>query len=217
MKTLDEELIRSLVREVLAQLPQGAGARPPEAVPTGISARHVHLSVKDLKALFGTTHQLHKFKDLKQPGQFAAEETVTLVGPHGTLARVRVLGPERKETQVELSRTDAFALGIDAPVRQSGDLKGTPGIVLVGPRGAVTLDHGCIVAARHLHLAPADGMLLGLKDKDRISIEVPGERGLVFRDVLVRCTPEHATEFHVDTDEGNAAGLQNNTLVTIVR
>ncbi len=212
---LDEELVRTLVREVLAQMP--VASPTPEAVPTGISARHVHLSVRDLKALFGTTYQLRNMRALKQPGQFAAEETVTLVGPKGTLAKVRILGPERKQTQVEISQTDAFALGVKAPVRQSGDLKGSPGIVLVGPLGAVTLAAGCIVASRHLHLSPADGVLLNLKDRDRVGIRVAGERGLLFNDVLVRCGSEHATEFHCDTDEGNAAGLASGMLVTIVR
>lgn len=215
MKTLDEELVRTLVKEVLAQLPVASAT--PEAVATGVSARHVHLSVKDLKALFGTTYQLKKMRNLKQPGQFAAEETLTLVGPKGTLPRVRILGPERKQTQVEISRTDSLALGLDAPVRQSGDLKGSPGLVLVGPLGAVTLGEGCIVAARHLHLAPADGVVLNLKDQDRIGIRADGDRGLLFNNVLVRCGAEHATEFHCDTDEGNGAGLGSGTMVTIVR
>jgi putative phosphotransacetylase len=215
MKTLDEELVRTLVKEVLAQLPVTAPA--PGTVSVGISARHVHLSVRDLKALFGTTYQLRRMRELKQPGQFAAEETLTLVGPKGTLGRVRVLGPERKQTQVEISRSDALALGVEAPVRQSGDHRDTPGLVLVGPLGAVTLTAGCIVAARHLHLSPADGVLLNLKDKDRIGIAVTGERDLLFNDVLVRCGPEHATEFHCDTDEGNGAGICGKSLVTIVR
>jgi len=217
MKTLDEGLIRQLVQEILAQLPAGGGFYPPEALPVGISARHVHLSVKDLKVLFGTTYLLQKLKDLKQPGQFAAKETVTLVGPKGTLRGVRILGPERKQTQVEISRTDGFALGIEPPIRHSGKLKGSAGIVMVGPHGAVTLEEGVIIAARHLHLSPADGTVLNLKDKDVILLESSGVRGLQFNEVLVRCGPAHLTEFHLDTDEANAGDLENGTLVKIIR
>lgn len=217
MKTLDEELIRKLVREIIAQLPLTAGGAAPNAVPVGVSGRHLHVSVRDAKILFGTTYQLTKMKDLMQPAQFAAEETVTLVGPKGVIRGVRILGPERKQTQIEISRTDGFTLGVTPPVRQSGDLKGSAGIVIVGPRGAVTLDEGLIVAARHLHLSVADGVARTLQDKDLVGIEVPGERGLVFRGVLVRCGPDHATEYHVDTDEANAAGICTGAAVTLVR
>ncbi len=186
-------------------------------VEIGISNKHLHLSQEHLEILFGAGAQLTPKKDLVQPGQFAAEETVDIVGPKKTLSRVRVLGPVRKETQVELALTDARSIGITAPVRESGKLDGTPGCKLVGPCGEVELDHGVIAALRHVHLNDEQAAEAGVKDGDVVSIKIGGERGLVFDNVLVRAGEKHFREVHLDTDEGNAAGCGNNTVCEIIK
>ena len=175
-------------------------------VKIGLSNKHLHLSQEHIEALFGKGHELTPTKDLVQPGQFACEEKVDIVGPKKTLTGIRVLGPARKETQVELALTDARTIGIKAPVRESGKLEGTPGCKLVGPCGEVELDHGVIAALRHVHLSAAQAEEAGVKDKDVISIKIGGERGLVFDNVLVRAGEGHERDLHLDTDEGNAAG-----------
>jgi acetate kinase len=176
-------------------------------IPIGVSAHHVHLSQEHVELLFGPGHQLRPRVPLAQPGQFAAEETVRLAGPRGSLDRVRVLGPARDESQVEISRTEGYRLGINAPVRMSGDLEGTPGLIVEGSNGQVELDRGVIYAHRHLHMAPADARRLGLQSGDMVRIRVEGDRELVFGDVAVRVSPQFRLEFHLDTDEANAAQL----------
>lgn len=180
--------------------------------PVGLSNKHLHISAKDLEILFGEGYELTPFKELKQPGQYASEEKVDVVGPKATLKGVRILGPVRPETQVELAMTDARALGVGAPVRESGKLEGTPGVKLVGPKGETEIDHGAIVALRHVHLSPEQAKEAGVTDKQMISIRFGGERGLVFDNVLVRTGEGHNNEIHLDTDEGNAAGLKNGDL-----
>lgn len=186
-------------------------------VKVGISNKHLHLSQEHLEKLFGENAQLTVKKELGQPGQFAAEECVDIVGPKKTLAHVRVLGPVRKETQVELALTDARTIGIKAPVRESGKLDGTPGCKLVGPCGEVELDHGVIAAMRHVHLSAAEAEEAGVKDKDIVCLKVEGERGLIFDNVLIRSGEGHAAECHLDTDEGNAAGVGNDAIVEIIK
>lgn len=177
-------------------------------IPIAISARHVHLSQAHVEALFGPGHQLTEHKPLSQPGQFACVEKVNLIGPRKRIDGVRVLGPARKETQVEISRTDEFHLGIDAPVRQSGDIANSPGIILEGPAGKVVLDHGVICAWRHIHMHPDDSAHFGVEDNDVVEVAVEGTgRALIFGDVLIRVSPSYALEMHIDTDEGNAAEL----------
>ena len=178
-------------------------------VSVGISNRHIHLCQADLETLFGKGHQLTPKKDLSQPGQFASEEMVNLVGPKGTIAKVRVLGPVRPQSQVEISRTDSFGLGIKAPVRESGVIDGTPGITLEGPAGKIELKEGVIIALRHLHLHTDEAKVMGLKDKDWISVKFEGERAVTFGHVLVRVGPKYAMDLHIDTDEANAAALNN--------
>ncbi|MDR0638415.1 MAG: phosphate propanoyltransferase [Spirochaetaceae bacterium] len=184
-------------------------------VEIGISNKHLHLSEADLAALFGTGHRLTVKKELKQPGQFAAEELVDIVGPKGTLKGIRVLGPTRKESQVELAMTDARTIGLKLPVRESGVLDGSPGVKLVGPSGEVTLTKGAIIALRHIHLSPSQAAEAGVKDKDWVTVKTSGTRPLIFEDVLIRSGDAHICEMHVDTDEGNAAGLANGDLVEI--
>ena len=176
-------------------------------IPVAVSARHVHLTARSVEALFGPGASLRVHAMLRQPGQFAAEQTVALIGPKGRIEHVRVVGPPRTQDQVELSRSDELVLGIDAPLRESGDLQGTPGITLEGPAGRVALDHGVVCSLRHLHLSPADAVALGLHDQQRISVHVAGERALTFDDIVVRVAPDYRIEVHLDTDEGNAAGI----------
>lgn len=188
-----------------------------DKVPVGISNRHLHLSQSDLETLFGKGYELKQSKPLSQPGQYAAEETVTLVGPKNSMAKVRILGPVRPQTQVEISRADSFVLGINPPVRDSGSISGSPGIVIEGPKGRVEIKEGVIIAQRHLHLNTDEAKELNLKDKDYISIKFDGVRSVVFNNILVRVSPNFAKDLHLDIDEANAAGLSNGDLGTIIR
>lgn len=174
-------------------------------VPIGISNRHVHLSEEDLCVLFGYGYTLTKDKDLSQPGQFSSSETLTLVGPKGTLENVRILGPTRQKTQVELSATDCFVLGITPVLRESGDHQGTPGCILGGPAGSIELVSGVLVASRHIHLHPKDADSLRLKDGDRVKVRALSPRPVTMEDVLIRVDPNYKKEMHCDRDEGNAA------------
>jgi propanediol utilization protein/ethanolamine utilization cobalamin adenosyltransferase len=176
-----------------------------KSVPIGISNRHVHLSQEHLTALFGSGYKLTIQKELSQPGQFAARETVTLVGPKGTMEKVRVLGPVRPETQVELSVTDCYKLGVKPVVRDSGRLDGTEGVTLVGPAGKTVLEKGVIVAGRHIHLHTDQAQKWGLSDGQRVRVLVRSQRQVMFDDVLVRAGPTHEMEMHLDTDEANSA------------
>ena len=179
-------------------------------VTVGLSNKHVHLSQEHIDILFGKGYELTSIKDLTQPGQFACDEKVDLVGPKRTIKGVRILGPARKETQVELSLSDGFTLGItELPVRDSGKTEGTPGLKIVGPKGEVEIEKGVIAAARHLHMHTTDAEKYGLKDKDIVSVKVNGPRGLTFDNVLVRVNEQYALDLHVDIEEGNAAGLKN--------
>ncbi len=181
---------------------------PQRTIPIAVSARHVHLTQEAVEALFGPGHTLTPRNPLSQPGQFACEETVDVVGPRRTIEGVRVLGPTRPGCQVEVSRTDEFFLGVDAPVRLSGDLRGTPGITLRGPAGTLTLTEGLICALRHIHMTPEDAVAFGVQDRDVVEVEVTGgQRSLIFGDVVVRVKDSYALEMHVDTDEANAAEL----------
>ncbi|MCA9642014.1 MAG: phosphate propanoyltransferase [Myxococcales bacterium] len=178
------------------------------SIPIAISARHIHLTDEAVEALFGKGHQLTPRKDLSQPGQYACEETLTVIGPKGQLERVRVLGPTRGKNQVEVSRTDEFKLGVDAPVRDSGDTKDSPGVTLIGPQGSLTLESGLICARRHIHMTPADAERFGVKNKDVVEVAIDSDgRDLVFGDVLIRVSDKYCLEMHIDTDEGNAAEI----------
>lgn len=179
-------------------------------VPAGISNRHIHLSKEDFEVLFGKGKELTFFKKLSQPGQFAAEEKVDVLGPKGTtIKNVRILGPFREQTQVELARTDCFAIGMPLVLRNSGDLAGTPGCKLIGPEGEVEIGEGVIVARRHIHLSPEQAAEAGVKDGDIVSVKFDGERSLIFNEVLIRSGESHYLDFHMDTDEANAASLVN--------
>lgn len=215
---MEKEMIEEVVAKVLAAI-SGAAIENTQAasgIPVGVSNRHIHLSAEHVAVLFGSGHELTRDRDLKQTGEFAAKETVTLVGPKGIIRGVRVLGPVRAFTQVEVSRTDGFSLGIKPPVRDSGDIAGSAGVVVVGSKGAVTLQEGVICAARHIHINDTDARKLAVVDGSRVKVAVAGERGAVLHNVLVRVRPSFRSEFHIDTDEANALGLSNNQMVTLL-
>lgn len=176
-------------------------------VPVGVSVRHVHLTLEHIAVLFGERYQLTPLKSLSQPGQFAAEETVTISGPKGAFEKVRILGPAREASQVEISKSDAFLLGLRPPVRESGFIDGTPGLTVIGPAGEVELARGAIIAARHIHLHTRDAVEWGIADGQLLRVRVEGERALVFDNVIARVSEHFALDMHIDTDEGNAAGL----------
>lgn len=188
-----------------------------KVIPVGLSNRHIHLTKEHLGILFGEGYELTKMKDLSQPGQYAANEKVDVAGPKGTLKGVRILGPTRKETQIEISLTDSFVLGVTPPVRDSGDLADSPGAKIIGPKGEVTIDKGIIAAARHIHMHTSDAENFEVADKEIVKVKVDGKRGLVFDNVLVRAHKDYALEMHVDIDEGNAAGLKNGSMVELLK
>ena len=182
------------------------------------SARHVHLSRADVETLFGAGATLTHKKDLSQPGQFACEERVTIVGPKKSIANVIILGPARPATQVEVSLTDARTLGVNAPIRESGDIAGSGGCKLVGPAGEVEITEGVIAAKRHIHLTPADAEEMGVEDKEIVSVKFEGDgRNIVFGDVVVRVSPKFAAAMHIDTDEANAAAAFGTVYGEIVK
>ncbi|WP_256761590.1 phosphate propanoyltransferase [Cohnella sp. WQ 127256] len=185
-------------------------------IPVGVSARHIHLAQEHVEILFGAGSNLTEFKPLSQPGQFAANETVAVYGPKGSFPKVRILGPARKATQLEVSRTDAFALGLKPPLRESGSIDDTPGIRIVGPVGEVTVDKGVIVAARHIHFHTTDAERWGIADKQMLKVRVGGDRGVVFEQVLARVSDQFALDMHIDTDEGNAANVNTGDFGEIV-
>lgn len=206
-----EELIRLVARMAVEEL-----QKLERAVPIGVSNRHIHLDRADMDLLFGRDSELTRKKDLGQPGQYAAEETVTVRGPKGELKRVRVLGPLRKKSQIEISVADGFALGVTPPVRESGQLEGTPGVEVIGPKGKVMMDSGVIAALRHIHMTPEIAQRLSLSDKQVVSTEITGSRGAMLRNVLVRVSDQYALEMHVDVEEANALGLRNGDRAYIV-
>ena len=209
---MDEQLIRSITKKVLNEMSSSAEAGD---IPIGISARHVHLCRKDLDILFGAGYELTFHKEL-MGGQYAAAETVTLAGRNSSALKARVLGPLRAATQAEISATDSRALGISAPLRDSGDIKGSEAITLIGPNGSVYLNEGCITAKRHIHMPPADASRFCVNDKDIVAVEIEGPRGGVFKEVLVRVDSSFTLEMHIDTDEANALGMTPTTRTKII-
>ena len=186
-------------------------------VPVGVSNRHIHLSQEHVEALFGPGYQLTKKKEL-MGGQFACNECCTIVGLKlRAIENVRVLGPARKSTQVEISSTDARKLGINVPVRESGDVKGSAPIAIVGPKGAVYCNEGCIVAARHIHMSPADAAACGVNDGDYVSVKVDNERGTTFNNVKIRVDESFTLEMHIDTDEANASEIKQGDKVAVIK
>lgn len=217
---MNEQEIAAIVAKVVAEQLGKGGCYQVEnedaLIPVGISNRHIHLSQEDFEQLFGAGATMTHFKDLSQPGQFACQEVMTIVGPGGAIERVRLLGPARKQTQVEVSVADCFKLGIKAPLRDSGDLAGSAPLTIVGPKGSVNISEGCIIALKHIHMHTDDAKRLGLKDRDHVNVQTCGERNLMFQEVLIRVSDKFKLEMHVDMDEANAASLSNGDKVRIV-
>ncbi len=207
-RMIARETLRALSRDYLVRASEACRTEP---ITIEVSAHHIHLAQPDVESLFGAGHQLTKTSDLSQPGQFACQEQLSIIGPKGRIDRVRVLGPARKYTQVEIAMTEQFKLGLQPPIRESGDIEGSPGCTLEGPAGSVTFSKGVICALRHIHMTPADALRYGLKDKSTVRVRVPGDRELLFGDVRIRVDPSFALAMHLDTDEANAANLRNGT------
>ena len=212
--------IAEMVKKVLADMEGGANASAGQdgLVPVGVSNRHIHLTKADLAVLFGEGYELTPLKDLSQPGQFACKETLTLVGPSlRPIENVRVLGPLRGKSQVEISATDSYVLKVKPPVRESGNVVGSAGVTIVGPKGVVQLKEGCIIANRHIHMSPSDAASFRVKDGDTVTVDVEGKRRTRWYDVQVRVSPDFRLDLHVDTDDANAAGIGNGFKVKVVR
>ncbi len=212
MKELNEHIIKEIVRMVIEEMAKVSSNR----IPIGVSNRHIHLSKADLEALFGSGYQLTKYRDLKQPGQYAAEETVEIRGPKGNFQNVRILGPARDLTQIELSLSDGYKLGINPPIRKSGDVEASEKIEIIGPKGSVKKNQGAIAALRHIHMPTNVAEKMGLKDGDFVNVETQGIREVILKNVLVRVSDKFVLEMHVDTDEANASGLKTDDFVTIL-
>jgi len=205
-------IITEIVLEQLKELKMASS----RSIPIGISNRHIHISRADIDVLFGKGYKLTKLRDLKQPGQYACEEVLTIKGAKGEIQRVRILGPERIQTQVELSQSDCIKLRVRTEVRESGKLKGSAPIELIGPKGSVKLDEGAIIALRHIHMSLDDAERFNVKDKDIVSIKVNSERGGQFDNVLVRVSVGYRLEMHLDTDEANAMCLNGGDVVELL-
>ncbi len=210
--------IAELVKKVLSEVSGVSASSTDGEVPVGVSNRHIHLTKEDMETLFGAGYELTPLKDLSQPGQYACKEVLTIVGPSlRPIENVRVLGPLRKQSQVEISATDSFVLKVKPPVRESGKLSGSAGIRIVGPKGVVTLQEGCIIANRHIHMSPSDAAKFGVKDCDTVTVDVNGTRRTRWYDVQVRVHEDFRLEMHVDTDDANAAGIGNGFKVKVVK
>ena len=213
MDNMEIEKITRIILESLSKQNSGTGYQ----VPIGVSARHIHLTQADVETLFGKGYQLTKKKEL-MGGQFASNELVTIVGLKlRAIENVRILGPVRKASQVEISATDAIKLGIKAPIRESGKIEGSAPIAIVGPCGVIYLKEGCIIASRHIHMSPADALSAGVKNGDIVSVKVENERATTFNNVLIRVDPSFTLEMHIDTDEANAAKISTGMKAEIIK
>ena len=210
--------VKDLVKEVLDGLVCDKASIKIDEIPIGVSNRHIHLSKQDMETLFGKGYTLTPFKDLSQPGQYACKETLTVVGPSlRPIENVRVLGPLRSKSQVEISATDSFVLKNRPPIRESGNVQGSASITLVGPKGALHLKEGCIIANRHIHMSPMDAKRFGVKDGDKVMVDVVGKKHTRWYDVQIRVNPEFRLEMHIDTDDSNASCIGNGSKVKIVK
>lgn len=208
---MDQTTVEDIIKKVMGQMGEVNTvevASCNDSIPVELSGRHVHLCEEDIVELFGAP--LNYAKELSQPGQYLCKERVRLIGPSGVIDNVAVLGPARSKSQIELSLTDARILGIKAPVRQSGDVAGTPGIVLTSGNGMAGLSEGVIVAARHIHMSPADAAKYSVSDNQKVQVHMDGERPTVFKDVIVRVNKDYSLAMHIDFDEGNSCGLGKN-------
>lgn len=214
---MEQQTVEAITKAVLETIHKMDSKTNGYQVPVGVSARHIHLTQQDVETLFGEGYHLTKKKDL-MGGQFASNETVTIVGIKlRAIENVRVLGPVRKASQVEISATDAMKLGIAAPIRESGNVAASAPIAVVGPKGAIYMKEGCIIAMRHIHMSPADAMAAGVHDGDIVSVKADNERGTVFNQVKIRVDSSFTLEMHIDTDEANASKIKTGDKVTIIK
>lgn len=215
---ISNEKITEIIKQVIQEFKGNDNNSNNKEVPIGVSNRHIHLCQEDLETLFGKGYTLTHLKDLSQPGQFACEETLTIVGPAmRPIENVRVLGPIRSKSQVEISKTDSFVLKVKPPVRESGKIEGSSPITIIGPKGVVSLKEGCIIANRHIHMSLEDGVKFGVKDGDYVTVDVNGTRRTRWFDVQVRVHKDFRLEMHVDTDDANAVGIGNGFKVKVVK
>lgn len=212
MIQIDKALIEKITEEVKRQI-----KKYETGIPVGVSNRHIHLSQEDLYKLFGNGYELTKYKDLSQPGQFAAKETVSIEGPKGSFKKVRILGPVRKDTQIEISVSDGFKLGITPIVRESGNIGDTPGVIIKGPKGRIVKNKGVIAALRHIHMPVAYAREHGFNNGDMVKVITEGIRKTAFYNVLIRVSNKYNLEMHIDMDEANSSGLKNGDRVEIVK
>jgi len=220
----DEKTVAEVVRKVLEKVGLNKGSssskeKGMDEIPVGVSNRHIHLTREDCDTLFGKGYELTPMKDLSQPGQYACKEQLTIIGPSlKAIEGVRVLGPLRKASQVEISRTDSFTLKVKPPVRESGDVKGSAPITIIGPKGIVKLNEGCILANRHIHMSLDDARRFGVNDGDYCSVITKGDgKRTTLYDVQIRANEKFILEMHLDTDDANACGIGNNATVTLVK
>ncbi|MEE3808775.1 MULTISPECIES: phosphate propanoyltransferase [Lysinibacillus] len=214
---MQENLVQKIVEEVLQQVLKNQSSSPHDGkIPVGVSARHVHLAQAEVEQLFGENYELTPKFELSQPGQFAAEETVVIAGPKGSIERVRILGPARSLSQVEVSWTDAMKIGLKPPLRVSGDIQGSSPVTLIGPKGSVVLNEGLIVAQAHIHMSPADSARFNVVDGQSVQIKVGGIRPIILSNVIVRVSERYRLEMHIDTDEANAGFIQQGTFAEMV-
>ena len=211
-----EQQIKELVNKVIDNI--NGNSESDGDIPVGISNRHIHLSREHVETLFGKGYELTKIKDLSQPGQYACKEQLTIIGPSmRPIEGVRVLGPERKSSQVEISRTDSFVLKVKPPVRESGNIAGSAPVTIIGPKGIVTLKEGCIIANRHIHMSEDEGKAFGVVDGQYVDVLMNGERKTMFYDVQIRVHKDFRLEMHVDTDDANAAGVGNGFKAKLIK
>lgn len=214
---MNQQLIEQIVGEVLGQLGKNPTQLPERAVPIAVSARHVHLQPEHVEVLFGAGYELTQRSELSQPGQFAANETVMIAGPKSSIERVRILGPVRKATQVEVSFTDAMKLGVKPPLRESGNIEGSAPITLIGPKGSVHIEQGLIIAQSHIHMGTQDAQRFGVQDGEYVTVEADGIRPISFRNVRIRVNERYRLEMHIDTDEANAGFITQGTIGRLIK
>ncbi len=212
-----EEVLKLLLEAVKNKDANTESEKNSSEIPVGVSNRHIHLSQKDLESLFGKNYQLTKFKDLSQPGQYACKETITICGPKGAIEKVRILGPTRSKTQVEVLMGDCIKLGAVPHVKLSGDLNRTSGVTLIGPKGSVQIEEGLVVAQRHIHMTPEDAKNLGVHDGEIVSIKFEDLRGGIYSNVAIRANDASKLECHIDIEEANAMGINSKSKITIVK